>query len=92
VVCHLAEDEAEISSGVRKSSPKSSDRECLARGAADEQVNLSDIPVLVFRHVAQIGHGRVVVSQHRAREGLNLAEGRRLPAHVMPRCGGGFDA
>jgi len=84
-----AKDESEVSSGVSESPAKTGDRERLARGAADDEVDVSGFepPAFVLREVAIVLHSRVMVREDRAWERFNLAEPDRGPAHVVPSDG-----
>jgi hypothetical protein len=49
-------------------------------------------PILVLRHVAVVRHGRVVVSQHAARERLDFGERSGFPAKGVPSDGCSFNS
>lgn len=85
--------QGQVAARVRERAAQARHAERLARGAADEQVGIDD-PRLVAQHgeVAVQRDVREVVRQDGAREGLDLAERKRAPPELVPRCARGLDA
>jgi len=84
--------ERKVTTVVVQTASQSRDAEGLAGCAADEEVDVSIFVFLNGGEVAVQRHVGIVVLKHGARELLNLGKECRLPTHVMPRGGGGFDA
>ena len=73
------------------------ERERLARGAADENIERRSIPGRVswvedFREIAIVGNPGVVVREDCAGESVDFAEPRGLPAEWVPSGGCRFDS
>ena len=82
----------EVTTVVIQSTSETGNAEGLAGGSADEKVDFSILVFLNGGEVAVQRNFRITVLKDCAWERLNLREKRRLPTHVMPSGGGGFDA
>jgi hypothetical protein len=85
----LHEGTGELAAWVGKTFAKTGDREGLARCAAHEDVRSGHLARKDAGrergHVAEVGHGRVVVLEHGLGKRLDLAKPQRLPAERVPR-------
>lgn len=85
-------DEGEVATRVSQPLAQPGDAEGLAGRASDENIDSCIRPAPELGHVAPVGHLRIMVGEHRAREGLDLGEGQRLPAERDPRNARRLDA
>jgi hypothetical protein len=76
--------EGEIPARVSQALTKSSDRKTLAGRSSNENIDSCIRPILELRHVAKVGHMRVVMRQDGAGKLLDFSERERLPSERVP--------
>jgi hypothetical protein len=84
--------EGQVTAVIIQASSEARDAEGLAGGSSDQKVNWVILASLNGGEVAVKRNVGIVVRQHGAREGLDLAESHRTPAKRRPRNCRGLDA
>lgn len=85
VVNNSKKDERQVTTRVSQSRSEAGNAEGLARGSSANKVRVFDVPLMVLRHVAQVGHFWMSVLHYFDREAFDLAGSYTRPAMRLER-------